>query len=155
MDPIKLAVSIGLSLAAGAIGSVATIPNIPSWYAALDKPWFSPPNWVFGPVWTTLYILMGISLYLVWTSSAVKGSKRTAYILFGVQLGLNALWSIVFFGLHAPFAAVAVISMMLVTILLTAKVFWQYSPIASWLLVPYFAWVSFATCLNLAVAVLN
>jgi tryptophan-rich sensory protein len=155
MDPIKLIVSVGLSLAAGAIGSLATIPNIPSWYAALDKPWFSPPNWVFEPVWTTLYILMGISLYFVWTAPGSKDSKRTAYVLFGIQLGLNALWSIVFFGLHAPLAAVVVIALMLVAILLTAKVFWQHSPTASWLLVPYFAWVSFATCLNLAVAVLN
>lgn len=154
MNIVKLVISIAASLAAGAVGSLATIPNIPSWYAALDKPWFNPPNWIFGPVWTTLYILMGISLYLVWVARS-KEQKRTAYILFGAQLFLNALWSIVFFGLHEPLAAVGIILLLLVSLVVTFGSFWRFSRVASLLLVPYIAWVSFASCLNIAIALLN
>ena|SRR5690349_403322 len=151
---VKLLVSIALSFVAGAIGSLATTPNIPTWYAALEKPFFNPPNWVFGPVWTLLYILMGISLYLVWTAKN-KNQKTTAYKLFGLQLVLNALWSIVFFGLHQPWLAVVVIGALLVVLTITIKVFSGYSKAAAWLLVPYIAWVSFATTLNIGVALLN
>jgi benzodiazapine receptor len=150
----KLIASIAASFAAGAIGSLATIPNIPTWYAALEKPFFNPPNWIFGPVWTILYILVGISLYLVWTSPSKK-PKRTAYLLFGVQITLNTLWSIVFFGAHLPWAAVAIIIALLVTIIMTMKAFWAHSRWACWLLIPYIAWVSFATILNISIALLN
>lgn len=154
MKPLKFIISIVLPVIAGAIGSLATFPNIPSWYVTLNKPWFSPPNWVFGPVWTILYVLMGISLYLVWTAQS-KESKLKAFILFAIQLALNTLWSIVFFALHAPFAAVGVILLLFVMIVLTIKEFWSFSRIASWLLVPYVAWVMFASCLNIAVALVN
>lgn len=154
MKLIKLFSSIAVSLAAGGIGSLATIPNIPSWYAALDKPWFNPPNWIFGPVWTTLYILMGVSLYLVWVTPS-KRRKQAAYILFGAQLFLNTLWSIVFFGLHAPFVAIGIILMLLISLIVTMRLFWDLSKLAALLLVPYVAWVSFASCLNIAIAVLN
>lgn len=156
MPPVvKLLVSIAVSFAAGGIGSLATMPNIPTWYVALEKPFFNPPNWVFGPVWTLLYILMGVSLYLVWTSKGKKASKLTAYRLFGVQLVLNALWSVVFFGLHQPWLAVVVIVSLLVTLVFTTRAFAAYSKAAAWLLVPYMAWVSFATALNAGVALLN
>lgn len=151
---IKLVVAIGASLAAGAVGSLATIPNIPTWYAELEKPFFNPPNWVFGPVWTLLYVLMGISLYLVWTATSKK-PKRPLYTLFGVQLALNTLWSLVFFGLHAPWAGVAIIVLLWACIIATMRLFWPVSKVAAYLLIPYAAWVTFATVLNTAVALLN
>lgn len=146
-------VSIAAPFVAGAIGNIATIPNIPSWYAALDKPWFNPPNEVFGPVWSVLYLLMGISLYLVWTNR--KRGTQAGYIAFGVQLALNTLWSIVFFGLHQPWWAFLVIILLAFAIIFTMREFWKTSKLASWLMAPYIAWVSFAACLNLAIAVLN
>lgn len=154
MKALKLIVSLIVSVSAGAVGSLATIPNIPTWYAALDKPWLNPPNWLFGPVWTTLYILMGISLYLVWTS-VVKGDKRSAYMFFSAQIILNALWSLVFFGLHMPWLGVVIIVLLLVAIAITMRTFWKFSHVASWLLVPYIAWVSFATYLTIAIASIN
>ncbi|HMQ95806.1 MAG TPA: tryptophan-rich sensory protein [Candidatus Saccharibacteria bacterium] len=146
-------VSILISLAAGGIGSVATVPNIPSWYAGLDKPPLLPPNELFGPVWTALYILMGIALALVILHQA--NSKKYAYIWFGVQLVLNTLWSIVFFGLHQPWVAVAVIIALIASIVMTMKEFRRFVPASLWLFVPYLAWVLFATYLNVGVAVLN
>lgn len=151
---VKLLLSIALSFVAGGIGSLATVPNIPTWYAALEKPFFNPPNWVFGPVWTLLYVLMGVSLYLIWINKGKK-PKQSAYNLFGAQLVLNALWSIVFFGLHQPWLAVIVIMALLTTLTLTIRSFAPYSKMAAWLLVPYIAWVSFATTLNISIALLN
>lgn len=151
---VKLLFSIALSFVAGGIGSLATVPNIPTWYAALEKPFFNPPNWVFGPVWTLLYILIGVSLYLVWIRN-LKISKTRAFVLFGGQLILNALWSVVFFGLHLPWAAVVIIVALLVSIVLTMREFSRFSTTAKNLLIPYFAWVCFATALNIGVAILN
>jgi tryptophan-rich sensory protein len=151
---IKFLVAQLISLAAGGIGSLATIPNIPTWYAALEKPFFNPPNWLFGPVWTLLYVLMGVSLYLVWVTP-YKKSKQQAFVVFGVQLALNALWSLVFFGLHMPWAGVMVIVLLLAGIVATVKLFWPISKTAAYLLLPYVAWVSFATALNFAIALLN
>ncbi len=149
----RLAISLLLPYAAAAIGNLATIPNIPSWYAALEKPLLNPPNFVFGPVWTVLYVLMGISLFLVWNSGGAV--KQRAYIAFGVQLVLNTLWSIVFFGLHQPWIAAFVIVALIVAIVATIVTFRRYSMIAVWLLVPYLAWVCFATYLNIGIALLN
>ena len=151
---LKLIVSLAAPLLAGAIGSLATLPNIPTWYAALEKPLFSPPNWIFGPVWTLLYILMGVSLYLVWTSR-VKQNKKKAFIVFGTQLFLNMLWSIAFFGLHAPIGGLVVILGLLMTIIITICFFWRFSKLASYFLAPYLLWVCFATALNGAIALLN
>lgn len=149
----QLLLSIGLCLGAGVLGSVFTTSAIPAWYATLNKPVFSPPNWIFGPVWTTLYILMGISLYLVWTS---KGKlKHNAINLFFIQLGLNVLWSILFFGLKNPALALAEIIALWVTIFLTIKYFYPVSRLAAYLLIPYLLWVSFASILNLAIVLLN
>ena len=154
--PVKLLISLGISFAAGAIGSLATTPNIPNWYQTLDKPAFNPPNWVFGPVWTLLYILMGIALYLVWTSPIKqKQTKLIQYAWFGVQLILNALWSIVFFGWHFTGLGIVIIFALLASILVTARLFWPISHTAAYLLAPYVAWVSFASTLNIAIAALN
>ena len=112
MKAVKLIASIVISFAAGAIGSLATISNISTWYAELEKPLLNPPNFVFGPVWTILYLLMGIALYLVWTSKATK-SKTIAYAAFAAQLVLNALWSLVFFGLHSPELGILVIVLLI------------------------------------------
>lgn len=150
----KLIASLLLSFSAAAIGSLATTANIPTWYASLDKPFFNPPNWVFGPVWTILYTLMGISLYLVWTSST-KRPRQTAYILFGCQLVLNTLWSLVFFGLHSPEAGLVIILALIASVIYTIKTFRLHSRLAANLLLPYLAWISFAASLNLAIAVLN
>ena len=161
MKILMLIVSLIISFSAGAIGSLATISNIPTWYALLDKPPFLPPNNVFGPVWSLLYTLIGVALFLVWNSSAKKSgkskktSKKSAYIAFGVQLVLNTLWSLIFFGLHQTWLAAAIIVLLIGTIIYTIKLFSVFSKPAAWLLVPYLAWVCFATYLNLGVAVLN
>lgn len=145
--------SILLSLAAGGIGSLATIPNIPSWYAGLDKPPLLPPNEVFGPMWTFLYILMGIALALIVIRKA--NGKKPAYIWFGVQLVLNTLWSVVFFGLHQPWIAAAIIIALIASIVMTALKFRKIVPVTVWMFIPYLAWVCFATYLNIGVALLN
>lgn len=146
--------SIAASFAAGAIGSLATIPNIPSWYAALVKPALNPPNWVFGPVWSVLYLLMGIALALI-ILQAGKRSKKKAYFWFGLQLALNALWSLVFFGLHSPLLGVVVIIALIVSIIVTIRKFRNINKYSAWLLVPYLAWVCFATYLTIGIALLN
>lgn len=137
----------------GILGSFFTISAIPTWYVTLAKPSFSPPNFIFGPVWTMLYALMGISLYLVWTSK-VK-SKKQALKYFFVQLGLNAMWSIIFFGLKKPGLAFFEIIALWIAIYLTIKAFQKISKVASYILYPYFAWVSFASVLNLSIWILN
>lgn len=151
---LKLVISLALPFVAGFIGNFATLPSITTWYADLEKPFFNPPNWIFGPVWTLLYILIGIALYLVWTKTS-KHSKQLAFGWFGIQLILNTCWSLVFFGLHMPWAGVVVILLLLVSIITTMRYFWRFSQLATFLLIPYIAWVSFATTLNIAVAFLN
>jgi tryptophan-rich sensory protein len=146
--------SITASFAAGAIGSLATIPNIPSWYAALVKPALNPPNWVFGPVWSILYLLMGVALALI-ILQASKRSKKKAYFWFGLQLALNALWSLVFFGLHSPWLGVVVIIALIASIIVTIRKFRNINKYSAWLLAPYLAWVCFATYLTIGIALLN
>lgn len=144
----KLLGAIILCQLAGIIGTVFTMDAIPTWYAGLIKPVLNPPSWVFGPVWTILYTLMGISLYLVWQKKGKTG-------IFFVQLVLNALWSIVFFGLKDISLALVVICMMWISIVSTIVVFYKISRPAAYLLLPYIAWVSFALYLNLAIWRLN
>lgn len=143
-----LVLSIGLCLGAGVLGSFFTFSAIPDWYAALNKPSFSPPNWIFGPVWTTLYIMMGISLYLVW-------QKKKVPLVFWAQLFLNAIWSIIFFGMKNPGLALIDIIALWITIVLTIKSFSKISKPAGYLLIPYLLWVSFAAILNLSIVLLN
>ncbi|HSW92129.1 MAG TPA: TspO/MBR family protein [Candidatus Saccharimonadales bacterium] len=154
MSIVKLVVSLVVPFAAATVGTIATIPNIPTWYAALEKPFFNPPNWLFGPVWTLLYTLIGISLYLIWTQKSTL-SKKTAYIVFVIQMVLNALWSVVFFGLHQVWPGFIIIILLLASILAMIVLFRRFSHTASYILVPYAAWVTFAACLNLAIAILN
>jgi translocator protein len=152
---LKLCVSLIVSLAAGFIGGFFTASAIPTWYATLAKPSWNPPNWLFGPVWTFLYILMGIALYLVWVSRHDKRAKKRAMSLFFVQLTLNMLWSIIFFGFQAPFLAFIEIAAMWFFILLTIFAFYRISRPAAYLMVPYICWVSFAAVLNYAIYLLN
>jgi tryptophan-rich sensory protein len=140
---------------AGVIGSVFTFPSIGTWYASLVKPWFNPPNWLFGPVWTILYALMGIALGLVWDKGLGSKEVRTALVVFVVQLALNVLWSIVFFGAQSLFYGLLIIIVLWVAIAVTIVVFYRISKRAGLLLVPYICWVTIATTLNLYVWLLN
>ncbi len=175
---IKLVISILICEGAGIIGSFFTAPAIKTWYVSLEKPFFSPPNWIFAPVWTVLFLLMGISLYLVWVKnwrvetpeneSAKKAwnpiseklwsgtwREENAVAIFVLQLVLNILWSVIFFGLKLPSIASAEILMLWVAILYTIVNFYRISKSASFLLLPYILWVTFAAVLNLSVWLLN
>ena len=149
---IRFAASVVVCEAAGALGSVFTISAIPVWYAALQKPWFTPPNWLFAPVWLTLYFLMGTTLYLLWGKRPQSG---TALMAFGVQLALNIAWSAVFFGAHDLFYGFVVIAMLWVAILATMSFSYRVSRSAAALLAPYILWVTVASALNYYVWVLN
>lgn len=146
--------SLVLPQAAGLIGSLFTFSAIPNWYQTLVRPPIAPPNWVFGPVWTTLYLLMGISYFLIARKKQTK-EKKEALLYFYKQLALNTLWSFAFFGLHSPIAGLLVIIPLWILILTTIKRFSKISPVAAKLMWPYLAWVSFATLLNLCFALLN
>jgi tryptophan-rich sensory protein len=151
---LPLLVSVLIAEAAGIIGSVFTIKEIPVWYAALLKPSFSPPNWVFGPVWTSLYCLMGISAFLIWQKRK-SPVARSGLTIYGVNLVANMLWSVVFFGFHRPEAGLLVILILWSTIIVMIKRFWPINQLASLLLIPYLLWVTFATFLNFAIFRLN
>ena len=155
MNIAKLIISIIICQLAGLIGYIFTRPAIPTWYASLRKPFFTPPDWVFGPAWVILYILMGIAASLVWQKTSDPKQARNALILFGVQLVLNAFWSFVFFGLKSPLAGLIEISILAAAILLTIQKFLGVSRTAGMLLIPYFIWVSFASGLNLSIWYLN
>jgi translocator protein len=158
---IKLIISIAVCQSAGIIGSFFTISAISTWYAGLTKPVFSPPSWVFAPAWTLLYTLMGIALFMLWLSwqkteeAKEKKKLKIALFFFGFQLFLNAIWSIIFFGLKNPFWALVEIIFLWLAILLTILFFWKISKIAALLLVPYILWVSFASFLNYSIWYLN
>ena len=145
----KLIVSIFVCEAAGILGSVFTINSVNTWYTTLNKPFFNPPSWLFGPVWTLLYLLMGISLYLVWEK------KKVNLKWFWTQLALNSIWSIIFFGLKNPSIAFVEIVFLWYSIFRTIKDFEKINKIAAILLYPYLFWVSFASVLNLAIVILN
>jgi len=152
---IRVLIFILICEGAGIIGSVFTMPSIPGWYAGLSKPPFNPPSWIFGPVWTILYAMMGLSAYLIYQSGIGKKEVKRALAVFAVQLLLNTLWSIVFFGVHMIFAAVIVILLLWGMILVTIIVFHRISKAAAYLLIPYILWVSFATVLNISLYILN
>jgi benzodiazapine receptor len=155
VQPIKLAASVVVSLLAGFIGSFFTTPKIAGWYAGLNKPSFTPPGWLFGPVWTALYVLMGIALYLVWRKGLAAKGVRAALVIFFAQLVLNALWSYAFFGAESPLAGLVVIIALWAMIVASIAAFAPISPVAAWLLVPYILWVTFATVLNASIYFLN
>ena len=150
-----IVVSIVVCELAGIIGSLFTTPSIPGWYAGLAKPSFNPPGWVFAPVWTALYAMMGLAVWLVFEKGFKKPEVKRALAVFAVQLLLNTLWSIVFFGAHQLFGAVAVIVLLWAMILWTILLFRRISKAAAWLLVPYILWVSFATVLTVSIFTLN
>lgn len=152
---LKLLISIVFCMSAGIIGSFFTISSIPNWYMNLNKPIFAPPNWLFGPVWTLLYILMGISLYLVWIKLESNPNSKKAIKIFLLQLGLNFIWTPVFFGLRSPLFGLLIIIALLISIVVTMKSFFTISKVAMYLLIPYLLWVSFATILNAAIYWLN
>lgn len=151
----KLIISIALCEIVGIIGSVFTVSSIETWYRFLNKPEFSPPNWVFGPVWTMLYALMGVSLYLIWNRGLKSNKTKYAIKIFFVQLTFNFFWSIAFFGLQNPLLALIVIVLLWASILYTILLFKKISQIAGLLLLPYILWVSFAVLLNLSIVLLN
>ena len=154
-DAIKLIVSIVANFAAAGIGSLFTFKAIPTWYQGLKKPPYTPPNWVFGPVWTTLYILMGISVFLVWQKGLVTNGAMLAFTLFWIQLALNALWSIIFFGIKSKGGGVITIIVLWLFILATIITSFRVSAWAGALLIPYIVWVSIASYLNIGVWLLN
>lgn len=155
IDIVKLAVSILTCQLAGILGGLFTAPNIATWYAYLNKPAFNPPNWVFSPVWISLYLLMGIAVWLVWRQGMGAKGVKSAVILFVVQLIVNPVWSFAFFGLHSPLYGLIVIIVLWVLILLTITRFFKVSKTAGVLMLPYILWVSFATVLNGALFALN
>lgn len=152
---IKLLASIAVCEFVGLISVPFTIASIPTWYASLNKSPFSPPNWIFGPVWTTLYFMMGVSLYLVWMKGLKNKKVKVALFFFAAQLLFNFLWSILFFGAHSPLLALIDIVLLLYAISMTMIKFNIISKPASYLLLPYLLWVSFATLLNFFIVILN
>jgi len=155
INKFRLIVSVLICQLAGAVGSVFTVTCIDSWYAVVEKPAFNPPSWVFFPVWIILYTLMGISLYLVWEEGLERKEVKVGIFVFGVQLALNAIWSFLFFGLLSPYYAFMEIILLWLSILLTIILFGKISKTASFSLVPYLLWVSFAALLNYQIWVLN
>ena len=152
---VKLVLSIISCELVGIVGAIFTADAIPNWYVYLNKPSFSPPNWIFGPVWTLLYMFMGIAFYLVFIKGYKKQNIKTASNYFLAQLALNFIWTPIFFGLRSPLFGLITIIAMWILIILTMKKFYQISKPAFYLLVPYLLWVTFATILNGAILVLN
>jgi benzodiazapine receptor len=152
---VKLVLFIVLCEIAGVIGSLFTTPSIPTWYAGLRKPDLAPPNWVFAPVWTTLYALMGISLFIVWNKTQSRGFGRVGISTFILQLALNVLWSYLFFGLQSPFLGIIEITILWFAIAATSVLFSKISRTAGLMLLPYLAWVSFAGYLNYMIFTMN
>jgi tryptophan-rich sensory protein len=148
-------VSILISEGIGIIGSFFTTPSIGTWYKTLNKPSFNPPNWIFGPVWTTLFLLIGASLALVWLAPPGSPYKNAAITAFTVQLILNLAWSIIFFYYHSPLFAFYDIILLLVAIAINIYYAFIVNPIAGWLLLPYMLWVAFASVLNYNIWRLN
>lgn len=154
-DILKLASTILLCETAGIIGSFSTAASVKSWYPTLMKPDFNPPSWLFGPVWVTLYAMMGVALFLVWKKGIKKDPGRFAFWFFIVHLFVNASWSLIFFGLQSPLFALVVIAVLWQMIAVLLYHFYRINKIAGLLLVPYFLWVSFATVLNSFIWTLN
>jgi tryptophan-rich sensory protein len=151
---VGLLAFLAACFAAAGLGSLVTTPRINGWYAELDKPFFNPPSWIFGPVWTALFLAMAVAGWLVWCRRGFSGA-RVALTLFGIQLFLNLLWSTLFFGLKSPGAALIEIVVLWTAILATTLAFRRTSRTAAALLIPYLAWVAFATLLNLEIWRLN
>jgi tryptophan-rich sensory protein len=152
---VKICVAIAICLLIGFMSGYATQSSIIEWYPTLNKPSFNPPNWIFAPVWITLYIMMGIAAGIVWHKGFYHKWVKTALYHFGFQLILNGMWSITFFGLRKPGIALLVILGLLILIILTIKWFKVVSKPAAYLMLPYLIWVGFATLLNFMIWKLN
>ena len=153
-DVLAFVLLVGLCLGVGGLGGAVTAESVTTWYTTLNKPTFNPPNWIFGPVWTALYILMGIAAWRVWRA-ADRDTARGPLAVFALQLAVNLGWSVAFFGLRNPGLAVIVILALDLLVLATALMFRRIDRLAAWLLVPYLAWISFATVLNTTIWRIN
>lgn len=148
-------ISLLITLAIAAVASLCTIPQIPTWYSGLNKPSFNPPNQLFGPVWTVLYIMIATAAYLIWKQRDQSQLYTTTRTVYFIQLALNFFWSIIFFGLHQILFALVVIGLLWISIVLTMYYFSKFNKTACWLLLPYLLWVSFASALNFSIYLLN
>lgn len=153
-DIIKLVISILIPLALGAIAGRFTAQAVPEWFSLLNRPSFSPPNWIFGPVWTILYILLGISLYLIWKQIPSK-KRNYALLIFSLQMFLNFIWSFVFFYFNQIGLSLVVIIGLWLSIIFMLISFYKLKPSAAYLNIPYLLWVTFASVLNAAYFILN
>ncbi len=151
----KFLISISIPLTVGAMAGYFTSTSVKTWFVTLQKPTFNPPSWLFAPVWTILYILMGIAFFLIWKSSATNTQKKPAYSIYWVQLALNFIWSLLFFYSQNPGAGLIDIVLLLIAILFTIKQFYAINKTSAFLLVPYVLWVLFATALNTQIWRLN
>ncbi len=151
----RLALAVLPVVAASALGSLATRANIPTWYAGLEKPFFTPPNWVFAPVWTVLFAMIALAAYRILSVPRDHPGRAGALWAYGAQLVLNTAWSVAFFGLRSPGLGLIVIALLIAAIALTIRRFAPLDRPAAWLLAPYLAWVSYASALNLAIWWLN
>ena len=151
---IGLVVSVVVVFGVAAIGGSATASSVGSWFETLKKPSFNPPSWVFGPVWTALYLMMAVAAWLVWLKHGFAGAEIPLAV-FGLQLALNGAWSVLFFAMRSPGLAFVEILLLWALILVTTVLFWRLRPLAGILLVPYLLWVSFASVLNGAIWALN
>ena len=154
-NAVKLVIAVATPLVVGGLSGAVTANGVATWYPSLAKPSFNPPAWIFGPVWTVLYVMMGVAAFLVWRQGLEAEGVRFALSIFVVQLALNGLWSILFFGLRSPGLAFAEILILWFAIGATVWAFWRVVPPAGALLLPYWAWVSFATALNGSIWSLN
>ncbi len=154
-NTLKLIIAVAVPLAVGGLSGFATAGGVATWYPTLTKPPFNPPAWVFGPVWTVLYIMMGVAAFLVWREGFATEGVKLALTVFAVQLALNGLWSILFFGMQTPGWALVEIIALWFAIIVTVVFFWRVVPAAGMLLLPYLAWVSFASVLNASLWWLN
>jgi len=153
-DLLALALFVGICLGIAALGGAVTASSVKSWYPTLAKPSFNPPDWIFGPVWTTLYVLMGVAAWRVWRTAG-RDAARAPLVFFALQLAVNLGWSVAFFGLRDVGLAVAVILVLDLLVLATALMFRPVDRWAALLLVPYMVWIAFATILNITIWRLN
>lgn len=151
---LKFIISIAIPLAIGYLGSIFTTSSVNSWYTTINKPSFNPPNYLFAPIWTALFVLIGISFYFVWMKK-FEGEKEKVITIYFVQLLLNFLWSLFFFGVQSPALAFLDIIALWFMIVVNIIIFYRISKISGWMLVPYLLWVSFASALNLSIVILN
>ena len=153
-NTFKLVISVLIPLIIGFLGSFFTASSVDSWFTTINKPSFNPPGWIFAPVWTTIYILIGLSFYLVWRNNFGEARKKVISVYF-MQLLFNLLWSVLFFGLKSPLLGLIDIIILLILIIANTIIFYKISKTAGYLLIPYLLWVSFASILNFSIFLLN